>query len=51
MKALITILVILPVAFLSTSALDAQAHRRGEQVRRKALRPVWEIIHRTDLSR
>ena len=39
------------IAWLVSMTLYAQTRCHSPQVRRKAPRPVWEIIHRTDLSR
>jgi len=51
MKALKTTLTALCIAWLATMTLYAQTHRHSQQIRRKMPRPVWEIIHRTDLAR
>lgn len=51
MKALKTTLAALCIAWLATMTVYAQALRHSQQIRRKMPRPVWEIIHRTDLAR
>lgn len=51
MKTFKITLTALCITWLATMTVYAQIYRHKEQIRRKAPRQVWKIIHMTDCAR